>query len=1061
MSAPNIKTDPHRIPEPGELVEVRRRQWLVSDVAPYMPGGDSYHRQDMVTLESIGEDTDGERMSVVWQVEPTARIVEKAGLPTISGYDKSEWLDAFLNAVRWGIVSNATRGTLLSPFRSGITIEDYQLDPLVRALDMARVSLLIADDTGLGKTVEAGLVVQELLVRHRARTVLIVAPASDLTNWWREMQSKFGLDFVILDTEKVKEFRRTRGIQANPWTSYSYIIASMDWIKQGEGFRLLKDALPVEMKYPRKFDILIVDEAHNIAPAGRGQYAKSSLRTRAIQRIAPHFTHHLFLSATPHNGYTESFTSLLELLDNQRFSKNVTPSPTQLNQVMVRRLKRDIVDKDGKSVFPKRNLLPLEIDYADDEERVHRLFTDLMNMRIEAAEKSDARLGTLFVMMLLKKRLFSSPAAFAKTLEKYKESLTGGCHVVREEDSDRRSEVKSLFDAIQRAKEDSADEDEVSDAEDEAMEKSAALSVALSEPERRILDELSKWANANAARVDSKAKAILDWLGSHLKNPDGSFNDERVILFTEFMDTHTWLKTILAHHGYGGEYLMELHGSLSRDDRDKVINAFQTKPGPESPVRILLATDAASEGINLHNFCKYMIHVEIPWNPTVMEQRNGRIDRHGQKSKEVFIWHPVGKGFDPDKAAQRKIGDIVGDGYFLLRAAQKVNNIREDLGSAGAILNEQIENAMLGKSSRLDDTTAQTERRNLAKKMLSMEKELKSRIAQLHDKLMESRNADFLTPDNIRKTVEIALALAGKPPLEKVTVGSGDSEIEAWKVPNFNDSWHAAHNGLEHPHTGKTRPVTFDGDAAKDRDDVVLAHLNHPLVRMSLRLLREEIWKDGSDLHLHRVAVRSVPGLKQPMAYVFSRLLIVGGDHLRLHEELLFSGGEIRSDGYRRESGVNALQSLWDSSHPMDHVSEPVFARLKSLFARNEKSIIETYERRSEDRRTALEPQLARKKETEIKSINALLDELEKGIRTELEQENAPQLVQLELFDDLEKKERKRDFAALRARLEQIPKEREKEIALVERHYSESRSLSFPAAVVFLVPENSTWGVNA
>ena len=1051
--------DPFRVPEPGMLVEVRRRQWLVSAVDPYQPDGDTYRQQDMVTLESIEEDSDGERLSVVWQIEPNARILEKAGLPEIRGFDSSEQLDAFLNAVRWGIATNVTRGTLLAPFRSGITIEDYQLDPLVRALDMARVNLLIADDTGLGKTVEAGLVVQELLIRHRARTVLIVAPASDLTNWQREMHDKFGLAFEILDTDRVKEFRRERGIQANPWTAYPYIIASMDWIKQGEGFRLLKEALPPEVSYPRAFDILIVDEAHNIAPAGRGQYAKASLRTRAIQRIAPHFTHHLFLSATPHNGYTESFTSLLELLDNQRFSKNVTPSPTQLNQVMVRRLKRDIVDKEGKPVFPKRTLLPLEIDYTEDERRAHVLLKDFMDLRLDAAEKTDTRLGTLFVLLLLKKRLFSSPAAFAKTLEKFRQSLSGGN---RAESIDRRREEKSLRDAIQRANEDAADEHEVEEAEEEVMEKSAELAPSLSAEERTALDELCRWAAQNANREDSKAQAILDWLDSHLKNADGSFNDERVILFTEFMDTHTWLKTILAHHGYGGETLMELHGSLSREDRDRVINAFQTKPGPDSPVRILLATDAASEGINLHNFCKYLIHVEIPWNPTVMEQRNGRIDRHGQKSKEVFIWHPVGKGFDPERAADSEIGDIVGDGYFLLRAAQKVNNIREDLGSAGSVLNEQIENAMLGKSSRLDDTALQLKRRDIAKRMIAMGRELKSQIALLHDKLMDSRRADSLTPDNIRKSVETALALAGKPPLEEVKVGSGSEELSAWKVPGFNDSWNVAHEGLKHPHTGVVRPVVFDGELAKDRDDVVLAHLNHALVKMSLRLLREEIWKTGTNSRLNRVAVRSVPGLAQPMACVFSRLLIVGGDHLRIHEELLLSGGEIRSDGYRRESGVNALKKLWDESSPLDHVTEPVFARLKSLFNRNEKSIIETYERRAEERSAALEQQLVRKKEAEIKAINTLLDELANGIRAELAKENSEELVQM-MFDFAkeEKQELKRDFAALRARLEQIPNEKAAEIALVERHYSGTRPLSFPAAVVFLVPATSSWGVKA
>ena len=147
-----------RVPEPGELVEVRRRQWLVSDVAPFFPSADRYRRQDLVTLESIEEDSGGEQMSVIWQIEPGARILEKAGLPEVSGYDDNEQLQAFLNAVRWGIATNIDRNNLLSPFRSGITIEDYQLDPLVRAINMARVNLLIADDTGLGKTIETGLV---------------------------------------------------------------------------------------------------------------------------------------------------------------------------------------------------------------------------------------------------------------------------------------------------------------------------------------------------------------------------------------------------------------------------------------------------------------------------------------------------------------------------------------------------------------------------------------------------------------------------------------------------------------------------------------------------------------------------------------------------------------------------------------------------------------------------------------------------------------------------------------------------------------------------------------
>lgn len=1051
----NIKSDPFRVPEPGELVEVRRRQWLVSDVDPYSPSGDAYRRQDLVTLESIEEDAGGEQISVVWQIEPGARILEKAGLPEVNGYDNNEQLQSFLNAVRWGIATNVDRNNLLSPFRSGITIEDYQLDPLVRAINMARVNLLIADDTGLGKTIETGLVIQELLIRHRARTVLIVAPASDLTNWQREMHEKFGLKFQIIDSEFIKEFRRKRGIQANPWTAFPYLIASMDWIKQGEGFRLLKDTLPSEITYPRKFDILVVDEAHNVAPSGRGAYAKASQRTRAIQRLAPHFTHHLFLSATPHNGYKESFTSLLELLDNQRFARTVEPSESQLQQVMVRRLKRNITDKDGNPVFPRRELLPLEIDYTPEERRIHGLLKEFMDERFAAVDKKNASFGTGFVMMLLKKRLFSSPAAFARTLEKYRLSLSEG----RKRKFEKRDE-RSLYDAIQRAEEDAADEREVEEAEDEVMEKNAGLAAQLSPHEEQILDELCIWAKRNAQSEDSKSRAILKWLDEHLKTPDGDFNDERVILFTEFMDTHTWLKTILANHGYGGETLMELHGSLAREDRDAVINAFQTRPGKASPVRILLATDAASEGINLHNFCKYMIHVEIPWNPNVMEQRNGRIDRHGQRSKSVYIWHPVGKGFDATASRDLAPGDIVGDGEYLLRAARKVDAIREDLGSVGGILSAQIQDAMLGKSKRLD-ADVQSVRRDRAKKMLSLEKELTARIAKLHENLQQSRTDARLSPENVRNAVETALALADKPSLEVAQL-AGLPDGSAWKVPNFTDSWNEAAIGLAHPHTGDIRPVTFDPDCIKDRDDVVLAHLNHALVRMSLRLLREEVWKTGTSSRLHRVAVRSVPDLKEPMVYVFSRLLIVGGDHLRLHEELTYSGGELKADSYRRESVLKTLQQYLDASHPMNEVPDGVFAVLKSRFSKYEESVTKSYEARSKERLDSLLSTLTHRKDSEIKDVNALLDELEQSIKKELDIENNHEaFVQLTFdFGEEDVQELKRDFAALRARLDQIPDERQKETAVIERHYSNPRSLTFPAAVLFLVPETKAWGCN-
>jgi hypothetical protein len=199
------------VPEHGQLAEVRRRRYVVSDVrrsavpqsalSPLQP-------LHLVSLVSIEDDALGEELQVIWELEPGARAFEKMSLPIPYGFDPPSKLDAFLDAVRWGAASIADTKLIQAPFYSGIEIESYQLDPVVRAVQMPRVSLLIADDVGLGKTIEAGLVVRELMLRNRARRILIVCPATLQIKWRDEMLEKFGLDFHIVDTELLRRLRR-------------------------------------------------------------------------------------------------------------------------------------------------------------------------------------------------------------------------------------------------------------------------------------------------------------------------------------------------------------------------------------------------------------------------------------------------------------------------------------------------------------------------------------------------------------------------------------------------------------------------------------------------------------------------------------------------------------------------------------------------------------------------------------------------------------------------------------------------------------------------------------
>jgi len=543
------------VPEVGQQVRVRDRHWVVADVVGSLQPSDLLSTrpgrpEHLLSLVSVEDDALGEELRVVWELEPGAEIIPRLELPEPDPerFDEPGRLDAFLDAVRWGAVTNASATVLQAPFRAGIQIEDYQLDPLVRGLSMPRVNLLIADDVGLGKTVEAGLVVQELLLRHRARTVLVVCPASLCIHWRDQLAEKFGLEFRIVDATLLARLRRERGPFASPWTHFPRLIVSIDWLKRDRPLRLLRETWQGRPPYPRPFDLLIVDEVHHAAPAGRpGGYATPSARTRLIREIAPRFEHRLFLSATPHNGYWESFTALLELLDDQRFARWVRPDPEQLGQVMVRRLKSEIRDWDRlRPRFQERKVDVLPVVYPQPERDLHADLAAYGRSRggRAAALGESGRTAAEFVLLLLKKRLFSSPAAFARTLATHRETLAGG----------RRPALAPtasvLRQAIDAAEEDFADEDAQQAATEDALVTAAGFAETLTAEERRLLDRMASWAEQAAAKGDAKLAELIRFLESVIlaPGPDGrpAWTDERVIVFTEYRDTQRWLHEQLA-----------------------------------------------------------------------------------------------------------------------------------------------------------------------------------------------------------------------------------------------------------------------------------------------------------------------------------------------------------------------------------------------------------------------------------------------------------------------------------------------------------------------------------
>jgi len=1062
------------VPESGQLVEVRQRPFVVQDVIasglPRDPLRANGHTplQHLVTLSSVEDDALGEELRVVWEIEPGARIYEGQRLPAPDGFDEPLRLDAFLDAVRWGAVSSADVSALQAPFRSGISIEAYQLDPVVRAIGMPRANLLVADDVGLGKTIEAGLVAQELILRQRAHSVLIVCPSSLQIQWRDQMRDKFGLEFRIVDAALMKDLRRSRGLRVNPWTHFPRLITSIDYLKRERPLRLFREALPAlgEPIFPRAFDLLIVDEAHNAAPSGSGRYATDSDRTHAIRALVPHFEHKIFLSATPHNGYPESFAALLEMLDNQRFARGVRPDPDQLAAVMVRRLKTDITDWDGSPRFPRRQLEAIEVPYTEAERRAHRLLHTYTESRQARAADETERVATEFVLKLLKKRLFSSPAAFATTLARHEESVRHARRHARA--AHAVPSLGVLRRQIEGVDEEFADDDAYQETTEEAVTAATSLFRALSGEEETLLADLRAWAGEAAARPDSKADELLGWLGRAIK-PGGAWSEQRVIIFTEYRDTQKWLVQHLTSHGFGGgDGLMTLHGGMDTDDRERVKAAFQA--GPDlSPVRILLATDAASEGIDLQNHCSRLIHYEIPWNPNRMEQRNGRIDRHGQRAKEVLVYHFVGQGYDISPSPTfrerglggegRSPGDLDGDLEFLMRAARKVETIREDLGKVGPVIATQVEQAMLGRRASLDTAAAERDA-GAIRTMLRVERQVRERILCLHDQLQDTRRELNLSPESIEQVVSVGLALAGQPPLRPATVPGlwpdptgRRARPVAFHMPALTGSWASATEGLRHPHTGAVRPIVFDHDLIDGRDDVVLAHLGHRLVQLCLRLLRAEVWSSGANARLRRVTARVVPDgvLDTPAVFAHARLVALGGDGQRLHEQILTAGGRLRDGRFARLNVGEARAALMGATD--EAVPRAIQERLTAARPGHADALQSALEARKNDRMAGLLRVLRDRETKETKDSAAILTELRRSILAEL---NAPEAQQLYLPDlkPAEREQFERNVDALRARAAEIPAEIERERAAIEARYAEPTAHLFPVAVTYLIPRS-------
>lgn len=853
---------PH--PQPGQFVKLRQRFGRVSNVVPHHSDMDGVTA--LVEVSYLDPWAYPESDKVVWHIEESngAKLISSLTLPNpIEGQaDDPADLQAMVDACRWTALdrlpewspdplSRAQHTPLAGVWHSAVEPEDYQLVPVMKALSMPRVTLLLADDVGLGKTVEAGLTLSEMFNRRRIRRVLVLCPAGLQHQWQEELHDKFHLDFEVMDSRMVDRLRKEEGFDTNPWMIHPRLITSMDFLKQ-EG---IKDQfLEASRRFSQEgqslfpgFDLLIVDEAHNLAPNALGD---DSQRTQLLRALLPCFEHRLFLTATPHNGQTRAFTGLLELLDPVRFHQDDTfpvAAQQQLQLVMVRRLKKEINAQSLEPRFKDRHIEAITLPaYGPGEAR---LWTALRAYR----EQGLAILGRLgrreqhvgrFMFTLLTKRALSSSYAFARTWWSHMEGLEGRAKTQSLREDVALQEAR----AAQRQAEREADNEAARNLwEQEALMKGARwLSTVANEllvPAAEVSAALETlgWTRAKTARAldedgsavpmswpakwpeDARWVALKAWISKHLLTPAGGWTEERLILFTEYRDTLDYLRARLDAEGFKTPRVEELHGASDAKDRDRIKKLFNN---PLADLRVMVATDAASEGLNFQESCRYVIHQELPWSPTKLEQRNGRVDRHGQ-FRDVVAHHFVS---DQDE-----------DLAFLDLLARKVHTVREELGSVGQILDAAVTQHFLGEKKTakglLDAVegrvTSSTSRADMQGADHGSRDVLQSTQRQL--KAMERQMG--WSPDRVRRVLERA-TLRARGTVASVPHRPGHftfQEPKAWedmvKISLLNDKGERPYLVFD--------PTIFEKHingvrSYRNEPDSLLLRLGHPILRRAV-----------------------------------------------------------------------------------------------------------------------------------------------------------------------------------------------------------------------------------
>lgn len=496
---------------------------------------------------------------------------------------------------------------LLAPIQSSVVPLPHQLYALNRAISRDRIRYLLADEVGLGKTIEAGLVLRELKLRGRVKRILVVAPKDLVRQWQAEMRQHFGEKFQFIEPSELAAFRQWRsggaGEEENLWRMHDQVICSLDSVKPLEGRRGW--SLEQLNTYNRErfedlisasWDLVIIDEAHRMGGSTE-QVARYKLGA-ALAEASPYL---LLLSATPHQGKTDQFMRLMQLLDREAFPDESSVSRDRMRPFVIRTEKRASINAEGQPLFKPRVTRLQAVAWQarhGSQQRLYEAVTAYVRHGYNQALASKQRhIG--FLMILMQRLVTSSTAAIRTTLEKRQALL------------EAPQPQANLFENT------SADEWADLDGQSQVDLAMQSSGWELEKSEVEMLLELAR--ETEAAGTDAKAEALLELIYK-LQQEEGD-PTLKVLIFTEFVPTQAMLADFLESRGFS---VTTLNGSMDLETRTRAQQVFS------KDVRVLISTDAGGEGLNLQ-FCHVIVNFDMPWNPMRIEQRIGRVDRIGQK----------------------------------------------------------------------------------------------------------------------------------------------------------------------------------------------------------------------------------------------------------------------------------------------------------------------------------------------------------------------------------------------------------------------------------------------